>query len=160
MGFIDWSAWVMITFGGTSTRTSSRASPADPAATPTWATTPGSDVEADFFDMLTSTALVAPWQSFQGAGFAVPAYGADVSYACRISLKDELVRSRDGREIAARGKVYLRPATGLLFAASAVPSTKDRITLPAGYVPANPPILDVQPEQDESGVHHVVLVIG
>ena len=117
-------------------------------------------MEADFFDTLTSTALVAPWTAYEGPGYAKPAYGADVPYACRISLKDELVRSRDGREIAARGKVYLRPATGLLFAASAVPSTKDRITLPAGYVPASPPILDVQPEQDEQGVHHVVLVIG
>ena len=117
-------------------------------------------METDLLDLLVSTVQIAPWVSYQGAGYANPVYGANVAYSARISLKDELVRSHDGREIMARGKVYLAPLVGTYVAASAVPSTKDRITLPTGYAPSNPPILDVQPEQDEIGIYNVILVIG
>ena len=109
-------------------------------------------MEAEFLQLMPATVLVAPFASQDQFGAA--AYGADVSYQCRISIRDEYVRSKDGREIAARGKIYLPVTSAAAF------TTRDRVTMPAGYVPANPPILDVQPEQDETGVHHVVLVIG
>jgi len=110
-------------------------------------------MENELLDLMPSTVKVAPWQAYAGAGFAAPQFGADVTYQCRISMRDEYVRSKDGREIVARGKVFI-PVTTNPF------TTKDRITMPTAYTPANPPILDVQPEQDELGIHHVVLVIG
>lgn len=112
-------------------------------------------MEAEFFDMMPATVQVAPYVSDDQYG--KPTYGADVAYSARISIKDELVRSHDGREIAARGKVYLFSTVPPI---TTVPTTRDRITLPAQYVPTKPPILDVQPETDQAGIHHVVLVIG
>ena len=108
-------------------------------------------MEAELLDLMPASVTVAPWQSFDQ--FAVPTFGAGVVYKCRISMRDEYIRSKDGRETVARGRVYI-PITSNPF------TVKDQVTMPAGYVPANPPILDVQPEQDEVGIHHVVLVIG
>ena len=108
-------------------------------------------MEAELLDLMPSIVTVAPWQSFNQ--FRKPSFGAGVQYQCRISMKDEYVRSKDGRETVARGRIYI-PVTTNPF------TVKDQVTMPAAYVPANPPILDVQPEQDERGIHHVVLVIG
>lgn len=109
-------------------------------------------MEAELLDLMPASVTVKP---FTGQDqFTNPTFGAAIAYQCRVSIKDEYVRSKDGREIAARGRVYIPVTSAATF------TTRDQITMPAGYVPANPPILDVQPEQDETGVHHVVLVIG
>lgn len=112
-------------------------------------------MEAEFLEFMPATVTIAPWISDDAN--ANPTYGTAVSYSARISIKDELVRSHDGREIVAKGKVYL--AAGLQ-PITTVPTTRDKITLPSQYVPTNPPILDVIPSQDQFGIHHVELVIG
>ncbi len=105
---------------------------------------------SDYRSMMKNIVQIEPWKSRDSYGDAT--YGTTKTYQARIEMKATLIRDANGREIAARGKVYL--------ATSTVPSTKDRLTLPTPYTPTNPLILDVRPVEDETGIHHVVLVIG
>ena len=104
----------------------------------------------DYLSMMKTIVQIEPWKSRDSYGEAT--YGITKTFRARIEMKATLVRDSNGREIAARGKVYVATTTP--------PDTKDRLTLPAPYTPTNPPILDVMPVQDEKGIHHVVLVIG
>ncbi len=105
----------------------------------------------DYLSMMKSIIQIEPWTSHDSYGEA--SYGVIKTYQARIEMKASLIRDTNGREVAARGKVYVAIT-------SPIPSTKDRLTLPSPYTPTNPPILDVMPVQDEKGIHHVVLVIG
>lgn len=110
------------------------------------------DVALD--DLLTHTVTTEPQTAIDVDG--KPTYGAAVSHKAKIVLRTRYVRAADGRQIAGRGTVYLKTP-------AAVPSAKDRLTMPAGFEPLVPPILDVRPHYDEDGasvVHHVELVIG
>jgi hypothetical protein len=79
-------------------------------------------------------------------------YGAAVTYRARIegapgnrSFKDE-----KGQEKVASFKIFV--ASG-----STVIDKQDRITLPAGHDPVSPPILGVDPNYDQNGLHHSVI---
>lgn len=82
-----------------------------------------------------------------------PTYGTAVTHKAKIVLKTRYIRTSDGRQIAGRGTLYLKKPT-------AVPGAKDELTMPAGFEPLKPPILDVRPHYDLDGLHHVELVIG
>jgi|SRR5579864_3736911 len=109
-------------------------------------------MEADFFELMPSTVTVAPFQSADVRGKVT--YGLPVSYPARIEIKDTFMRLRDGREVNAKGFVYLAvsSATGI--------TTKDLLTLPANFEPTQPAVLDVMPEYDQLGIHHLKVVIG
>lgn len=108
-------------------------------------------IAPELLEFLTETIALAPYVGQSDSG--VPVYGDDVEYAARVSLRNELVRSHDGRELASRGKVYVAMTT--------VPDVRSRLTLPANYQPRVMPMLDVQPENDETAtLNHVVLVLG
>lgn len=107
-------------------------------------------IDPNLLSLMIESVTLQPYTGQDAYG--VPTYGTGVSYAARVSLKNELVRAHDGREIASRGKVYVAMDT--------VPDVRSKLTLPSGYQPTQPPILDVQPEQDELGLNHVVLVMG
>lgn len=100
--------------------------------------------------MMGSTITLEPYVSKSVSG--VPTYGAPVSYACYIEMKNHYVISWEGREVMARGRVFM--------ATTVMPNIKDRITLPAGNIPLQPPIIAVNAQDDESGTHHMVLEIG
>jgi hypothetical protein len=107
---------------------------------------------------------VSDWEDFmpesvnikERTGLSVsggPAYEPDgTNFVARIELKNRLIVANDGREVMARGRVYLGTTT--------IIDIRSQLTLPTGYVPASPPILAVNIAADESGTHHVVLEIG
>lgn len=103
----------------------------------------------EYLGMMPNIVKLEPFSSLDA--FGEPSFGAAQSFRARIELKGRLIRDNQGREVASRGRVFL--------ATTAPPSTKDRLTLPAPYEPTNPLILDVRPVEDESGIHHVVLMI-
>lgn len=105
---------------------------------------------SEWLDMMPSTVLIAPWASRTVTD--MPSYGADVPYKCHIQLKNHMVVNAKGEEVLARGRVFVGSAV--------LASVKDRLTLPAGYVPLVPPILAVNVVTDELGVHHTTIEIG
>lgn len=74
------------------------------------------------------------------------------TYQARVEIKNHVVLNKEGDQIIARGRVYL--------ATTDIPTDKDLLTLPAGFVPRTPPIISVNVIDDDQGVHHVTLEIG
>jgi len=55
--------------------------------------------------------------------------------------------------VVSQTALYLKPTD---LAGNPVAIGKaDQITLPAGFVPATPPLISVQPHYDEAGLHHL-----
>lgn len=108
-------------------------------------------IDPALVELMTDTVTIEPWTGQTTTGTAT--YGAGVTYRARVQMMDEIKRALNGREQLGRGKVYVAMTT--------IPSTKDRLTLSAGYDPPQPAILDVQPENDDAGdINHVVLILG
>lgn len=108
-------------------------------------------IAPELLEFMTETITLEPYVGQDAYG--APTYGTAVPYSARVSLQNQLVRSHDGREMASRGKVYVAMTT--------VPDVRSRLTLPSSYQPTVMPLLDVQPENDETSVlNHVVLVLG
>jgi hypothetical protein len=102
------------------------------------------------------TVSINAWLSQSVSG--QPSYSPTATtHPCRIEMKNHLVVNWEGREVLAKGRVFL----GTTFGGSVpVPSVKDKITLPVEYTPLSPPILAVNVQPDEMGTHHVTLEIG
>lgn len=81
-----------------------------------------------------------------------PTFGAAVTYRARIQMRGVRLRDAQGREITGRGIVYLATTTQI--------SRNARVTLPSGYDPQVPVILEVRPVNDDKGLHHCVLILG
>lgn len=106
---------------------------------------------SDFIDFFAETVTIEPYTGATSAKGA--AYGTAVTYAARIEMRNHIVKDKSGKDVVARGRVYLGTAT--------VPDVRDRLTLPTRFTPTQPPIIDVNSEPDENGnVHHVKLEIG
>lgn len=106
---------------------------------------------AEWVDMCGNTVTIDAWVSASISG--VPAFaGAPASYPAYIEMKNHLIIDKGGREIMARGRVFIPMVVNC--------SVKDKLTLPAGYVPLTPPILSVDLQNDELGSHHTVLEVG
>ena len=103
-----------------------------------------------FRDFMPHTVILETWSSQNAYG--EPTYTSCHSYPARVEMKSRRIAGSGGVEIAARGRVFL--------ATAAVPSAKDRITLPASFVPTQPPILDAYAVTDEKGIHHTVVYVG
>lgn len=105
---------------------------------------------ADWLDFMADTVTLEPCTGHSVSG--APTYGTAVSYSAYIEMKNRIIVDRNGREVTARGRVFLGTAT--------VININDRITLPTGTIPLQPPIIAVNMASDEGGVHHVTLDIG
>ena len=88
---------------------------------------------------------------------AVNSYGARTFAAaktvrCRIEQESRKVTTGEGKEVVSQTRLYLKPTAedGSAYTIGA----NDRITLPAGYAPQQPPILTIGRENDEQGIHH------
>lgn len=102
-------------------------------------------------DMMADSVTITPWTAQSVSG--VPVFGgAPATYSCYIEMKNHLIVDAKGREILARGRVFM--------GTNVVVSVKDKITLPSEYVPTSPPILAVNVATDESGNHHTTIEIG
>src|SRR5947207_7693859 len=102
----------------------------------------------EFLDFLPSTVTIYPWQSTDASG-AMTWASTGTSYPARIQMKNHLVRDRSGREVVARGSVYLGTST--------IIGIDDKVELPVGFVPRNPPIISVMPKYDEHAILYVQL---
>lgn len=106
---------------------------------------------ADWLDMMASTVTINAWVSQSVSG--VPTYSSTgVVYPAYIELKNRLIVDHNGQEVMARGRIYLGTAANV--------GVKDKLTLPAEYIPASPPILAVNLSDDQSGAHNTILEIG
>lgn len=102
---------------------------------------------SDFLDLMPDTVTVEPFAGRDGYG--APSYGAPVQYRARVVYRPNLVHAPDGKEVVARGTVWL--------ATSDAVSTEDRLTLPDGSTPR---VVAVERYTDASGVHHVKVAFG
>jgi len=85
--------------------------------------------------------------------YGIATYGDSVTYPARVEARSRLIAGSAGQTVTARGRIFYKPST--------VPSVRDEFTLPDGYVPQTPPVLDVQPQVDGAGrLHHVVVWYG
>ena len=85
--------------------------------------------------------------------FGEPGYGSAVTYPARVEARSRLIAGSAGQEIAARGRVFLL--------ATETPSVDDLMTLPEGYTPRQPPILEAYPVKDQAGrTQYVVAYYG
>lgn len=106
---------------------------------------------ADFLDMMADTVTIDAWVSNSVSG--VPTYaGAPASYPAYIEIKNRRIIDHTGREVMARGRVFLGSAVNV--------DVRAKITLPSEYQPVTPPILAVNIANDEAGNHHTTIEIG
>ena len=91
-------------------------------------------------------------QTFSTATKTIPA---------RIEQGTSLVRDSQGREVVSMARVFMRPTAD--DNTTYIPTVKDQITLPAGYIPLIPPIITVLRHNDVvsegGGVHNWEVVI-
>lgn len=66
-----------------------------------------------------------------------PSYGAAVSYKAQVTAEWTKTIGRDGREITSTVRVIIPERVHI--------DPRDRITLPSGFVPNQPPIISVSP---------------
>ncbi len=99
----------------------------------------------EFNDFLKDTVTVEPLVSRDGYG--TPTYGAAVTYQCRVSGAQKQVVDVAGVERTSKARIYIMSNPAI--------EPTDRLTMPAGFVPQQPPILAVNLLSDETGAHHL-----
>ena len=114
----------------------------------------GYDREMD--DLLTTTVTYQAHASMALSG-AQTFSTASLTVKARIEHETRLVRDNVGNQVVSMGSVFLKPTstTGSTY----IPTIKDKITLPSGYSPQTPPIINVLRHNDDSGLHHWEIVI-
>ena len=95
------------------------------------------------------TVIIKPFVSEDD--FNKPTFGDERCYKAKIERQERIFREDFRQVIRSRRLIYL-------FTTDTDLSTKDELTLPAGFEPLQPKILDVRIVHDHNGVHHVVLV--
>jgi len=104
---------------------------------------------SDFLDFMADTVTIEPFVSRDA--YNVPSFGTAVTHPARVVGKVRMVRNQLGEEKVSKTTVYL--GTSNVF------SPEDRLTLPTGNVPLQPPILAVGFFPDEEGAHHTTLFV-
>lgn len=103
----------------------------------------------EFVDLMPASITVEPYAAQDEYG--TESYGAAVTYKAHIQGKTIKKISFSGEERVSNFQCYLNTATAI--------SPRDRVTLPSGYSPQQPPIIAVGRHMDENGAHHVVLFV-
>lgn len=79
-------------------------------------------------------------------------FGSAVTVKARVENRARLVRDSSGREVASNTFIIAKAVDtngdAVTFEAT------DRITLPAGFAPSQPPIVSIARCDDASGLHH------
>ena len=95
------------------------------------------------------TVTIEPWTG-QSDDMNKPIYGPACPYLAKIERQERILREDNQTTIRSRRWVYL-------YTTDTSISTKDRITLPVGFEPRQPKILDVRSTMDHNGIHHMVI---
>ena len=107
----------------------------------------------DFLDMMADTITVyAMLPTLDSSGKPQYDLAHPQVFPCRIQMGNHIVVDANGREVTARGTIYV----GTFVA----PPLTSKIVLPSDYTVQSPPILDSSSVRDENGPHHVKLEIG
>lgn len=108
-----------------------------------------SEFEAFMPDLVAIEACLSV-DSYGKRAFADPP--APKTVRCRIEQEARKVTTGDGKEVVSQTRLFLKPTAedGSAYTLG----SNDRITLPAGYTPQQPPILTVGRENDAEGKHH------
>ena len=77
-------------------------------------------------------------------------YASGVSYRAQIQSKRREITNKGGERVYGRTIVLMDSIDPI--------DTLDRITLPSGFRPQRPNIVDVERVSDERGLHHVKVV--
>ncbi len=103
----------------------------------------------EFTDFMNDTVTIEPLLSKDGYG--LPTYDVAISYQCKIDGATKQRVTVEGVERAVNAMIYLpdAPIIGPL----------DRLTLPVGFVPQQPPIIRVNVFSDEGGPHHTEIAV-
>lgn len=103
--------------------------------------------EADFKSFLPHSITIEPYTGQNSAG--EESYGSGIAYSGRVADKTKMIRTDAGIEKVTRTVAWLNTTTAI--------STRDRVTLPSGFTPNQPPLLRVDRIPDDEGMHHLVL---
>jgi hypothetical protein len=106
----------------------------------------------DFLDFMPETIIITALLSTSVSGQPTYDVANPVSYSGRIEMGNHIVKDKNGRDVTARGTIYL----GTLVA----PPLTSKVTLPAGSTPVDPPMIVSSVVDDESGPHHVEIHFG
>lgn len=96
---------------------------------------------SDFSGMLTNTITV--YEVTGRDKYGKPTYSTGTEYSCRITYKDKLVTSAEGKEVVAKGNI--------IVAGTAKIDTTSKVTLDDG---TEPKVITTTKVFDENGVHH------
>ena len=118
--------------------------------------------ERDFLDWMTRTVLIQPFSALTTDGYGGRAFTSTSGLTdtkCRIERKTTLLRLIDGREVTSSTVVICPPFSGNSSSSGGLitPTVSSKITLPTGILvsgSSQPPILAVEPHDDENGIHH------
>lgn len=105
-------------------------------------------IEIQFLSLMPHRVKVEPLDS-RSDGWGNKNYARGWVLRGRVVQKTTRIVNAAGQDVVSKTTVYLATASGI--------RPDDRITLPSGYVPQQPPILSVLREADEDGFHHVVV---
>ena len=100
-----------------------------------------------FAHMMPHIVTIETWAGTDASGYDNPTYGAALVVQSRIVMKNQMIKDAQGREVVSRGQIYLLTTV--------VPTLKDRVTLPAPFLPLNPVLVSVQPRSDDTGPCYV-----
>ena len=103
----------------------------------------------DFADFMNDIITIEPFASKDAYGTS--SFQAGVTYACRVDGSTKVRVSIDGVERSVNAMIYVPGDPGI--------SPLDRLTMPAGFSPSQPPILRVNLFSDESGAHHTEVAV-
>ena len=102
-----------------------------------------STLDPEFLAMMPYTVTIEPWVSFDAWGAAI--YGAAVTYTARIEHRRKQVLNVAGEMVTSMQTVFLATETDI--------DPASRLTLPAGWSPSQPPIIQTARLTDESGLY-------
>lgn len=102
---------------------------------------------ADFLPLMIDTIQLAPFTGRNDYG--KPTYGAQTPYRSRVVYESHNVRTSDGNEVVARGRVWIAGTPAI--------TAEDQLTLPDA---TTPPVLVIEKYPDTVGMHHVKVSFG
>ena len=103
--------------------------------------------EYEFQSMFPQTVTIEPQTgtNFNGED----SYGPSTTFSARAVDRVHLIRNFEGEQVGSNTMVWVNTVSSI--------STRDKITLPTGYSPSQPPILSVSRYPDSEGLHHTVI---
>ncbi len=107
---------------------------------------------ADFLDCLPDTIGIEPYTGLSTDGLTTRLFAPSVAYQCRIEMGSRGLNTTEINTLKARGI--------LILGTTDVIDKRSRLTLPAVFLPAIVPIVEVRLQRDEDGPHHTELLVG